>query len=159
MIGKQQTNYARKEVFMKKLSVFLCCLFLMALVAALSACGGDSASSASDLTVPQTVHIPMGEMYFKPDITTFKVGQHYKFVLTNQGSITHEFVITNVRKSGQSREDLTNEALYHADQINPGQSMTVDFTFKQPAPAGTLEFECAYPGHYEGGMHAPIVVQ
>jgi len=144
---------------MKKLSAFLFCLFLVALVSALSACGGDSASTTSDLTVSKVVHIPMGEMYFKPDITTFKVGQHYKLELVNQGSVIHEFVITYVRKQGQSREDLTNEALYHADQINPGQSMTVDFTFKQPAPAGTLEFECAYPGHYEAGMHTPIVVQ
>ena len=144
---------------MKKLSSFLFCLFLIALVSALSACGGDSTSTTSDPTVPKVVNIPMGEMYFHPDITTFKVGQHYKFELVNNGSVIHEFVITDVRKPGQSRADLTNEALYHADQIESGQSMTVDFTFKQPAPAGTLEFECAYPGHYEAGMHTPIVVQ
>jgi len=142
---------------MKKLSAFLLCLFLFASVSALSACGGDA--TTSDPTVPQVVRIPMGEMYFKPATTTFKVGQHYKLELVNEGAIIHEFVITNVRKAGQSREDLDNEALYHADQINPGQSMTVDFTFKQPAPASTLEFECAYPGHYEQGMHTPIVVQ
>ena len=144
---------------MKKLSSFLFCLFLMALVSVLSACGGDSTTTTSDLTVPKVVNIPMGEMYFKPDITTFKVGQHYKFELANQGAVIHEFVITSVRQAGQSREDLTNEALYHADQISPGQSMTVDFTFKKPAPAGTLEFECAYPGHYEAGMHTSIVIQ
>ena len=144
---------------MKKISAFLFCLFLIALVSALSACGGGSTTTTGDLTTPQTVHIPMGEMYFHPDMTTFKVGQHYKLELVNNGSVIHEFVITNVRKAGQSRQDLTDEALYHADQINPGQSMTVDFTFKQPAPASTLEFECAYPGHYEQGMHTPIVVQ
>ena len=159
MIGKHQTNYARKGVFMKKLSAFLFCLFFGALVFVLSACGGDSTSTTNDLTVPKVVNIPMGEMYFHPDIATFKVGQHYKFVLVNNGSVIHEFVITNVRKPGQTREDLDAVALYHADQINPGQSLTVDFTFKQAAPAGTLEFECAYPGHYEAGMHTPIVVQ
>ena len=142
---------------MKKLSTFLFCLFLFALVPALSACGGDPATS--DPTVPQEVRIPMGEMYFKPALTTFKVGQHYKFVLINEGAIIHEFVIAPVRKAGQSREDLDNVSLFHADQINPGQSMSIDFTFKQPAPAGTLEFECSYPGHYEQGMHIPIVVE
>ena len=157
MIGKYQTNYARKEVFMKKLSAFLLCLFLFASVSALSACGGDSASSTT--IAPQEVRIAMGEMYFKPAITTFKVGQHYKLDLVNEGSVIHEFVIAPVRKAGQSREDLDSVSLYHADQINPGQSMTVDFTFKQAAPAGTLEFECSYPGHYEAGMHTAIIVE
>ena len=142
---------------MKKLSAFLFCLFLFALVLALSACGGDSATS--NATAPQEVRIPMGEMYFKPAITTFKVGQHYKLVLVNEGTMIHEFVIAPVRKPGQSRADLDTVSLFHADQINPGDSMTVDFTFKQPAPAGTLEFECSYPGHYDAGMHTPIVVQ
>jgi uncharacterized cupredoxin-like copper-binding protein len=157
MTGKYQTNYARKEVFMKKLPTFLFCLFLFALVSALSACGGDSATS--NTTAPQEVRIAMGEMYFKSAITTFKVGQHYKLVLVNEGAVIHEFVIAPVRRAGQSREDVDNVSLFHADQINAGQSMTVDFTFKQPAPAGTLEFECNYPGHYEAGMHTPIVVE
>ncbi len=142
---------------MKKLSAFLFCLSLFALVSALSACGGDPVTS--DPTVPQEVRIVMGEMYFKPAITTFKVGQHYKFVLVNEGAIIHEFVIAPVRKAGQSREDLDNLSLFHADQISAGESMTIDFTFKQPAAAGTLEFECSYPNHYEGGMHTSIVVQ
>ena len=142
---------------MKKLSAFLFCLFLFTLVSALSACGGDSGTS--NTTAPQKVRIVMGEMYFKPAITTFKVGQHYKLELVNEGAIIHEFVIAPVRKASQTREDLDNLSLFHADQISAGQSMTVDFTFKQPAPSGTLEFECSYPGHYEAGMHTPIVVE
>jgi uncharacterized cupredoxin-like copper-binding protein len=101
----------------------------------------------------------MGEMYIKSPITTFKVGQPYKLVLTNEGKAIHEFVIAPSHKAHQSHEDLDKIALLHEDELGAGQSKTVDFTFKQPAPAGTLEFECSYPGHYEQGMYTPIVVE
>jgi uncharacterized cupredoxin-like copper-binding protein len=101
----------------------------------------------------------MGEMYFKTPITTFKVGQLYKFVLVNEGKAIHEFVIAPPRKGNEDHEDLDKLALLHADQLSAGQSTTIDYTFKQPAPAGTLEIECSYPGHYEEGMHMPIVVE
>jgi uncharacterized cupredoxin-like copper-binding protein len=42
----------------------------------------------------------MGEMYFKPTLTTFKVGQPYKFVLVNEGEVPHEFTIAPPRKVG-----------------------------------------------------------
>jgi uncharacterized cupredoxin-like copper-binding protein len=101
----------------------------------------------------------MGEMYVKSSITTFKVGQPYKFMLMNEGKVIHEFVITPTNKGHESHEDMDTVALLHEDELDAGQSRTIDFTFKQPAPAGTLEFECSYPHHYEEGMHIPIVVE
>ncbi len=101
----------------------------------------------------------MGELYFKTPITTFKAGQPYKFVLLNEGKAPHEFTIAPTSKAGQDHEHLDALSLLHEDQLAAGQSKTVDFTFKQPAPAGTLEIECSYPGHYEEGMHMPIVVE
>jgi uncharacterized cupredoxin-like copper-binding protein len=101
----------------------------------------------------------MGEMYVKPAITTFKVGQPYKFVLVNEGQAPHEFTIAPTRKGSQNEKDLDAQSLLDADQLVAGQSRTIDFTFKNPAPAGTLEIECSYPGHYDGGMHVAIVVE
>lgn len=102
----------------------------------------------------------MGEMYFKPTLTTFKVGQPYKFVLVNEGKVPHEFTIAPPRKVGQDEKDEDATSLLDVDQLKGGQSRTLDvFTFTKPAPAGLLEFECSYPGHYEGGMHTSIVVE
>jgi uncharacterized cupredoxin-like copper-binding protein len=102
----------------------------------------------------------MGEMYFKPAITTFKVGQPYKFILVNEGKQPHEFTIAPPRKAGQTEKDEDAASLLDVDQLAGGQTKTLDpFTFKQAAPAGTLEFECSYPGHYEMGMHTSIVVE
>ena len=149
---------------MKPRSAFIFGLLLLIMVCVLSACGGDTKGNDSTAKTPtattaQEVHIAMGEMYFKSPVTTFKVGQLYRFVLVNEGKDTHEFTIAPARKEGQTEKDLDAVALLDADQLQPGQTTTREFTFKQPAPKGTLEIECSYPGHYEHGMHIPIVVE
>ena len=141
---------------MKRLRAFIFCFLLLSLTSLLGACGEASGSTT---TTTQEVRVGMGEMYIKSPVTTFKVGQPYKFVIINEGKAIHEFVIAPPRKSGQDHEDLDKLALVHEDEFSAGQSRTVNFTFKQPAPAGTLELECSYPGHYEQGMHIPIVVE
>jgi uncharacterized cupredoxin-like copper-binding protein len=160
-----QMNYVwKKEGSVKQLRAFIFCLLLLTLASLLGACGESTGGSSSttathSTTAPQEVKVVMGEMYFKPSITTFKVGQPYKFVLVNEGKAVHEFVITPTRKPGEDHEDVDKVAILHADELSSGQNTTIDFTFKQPAPAGTLEFECNYPGHYEKGMRMPIVVE
>jgi uncharacterized cupredoxin-like copper-binding protein len=132
----------------------------------LSACGGESNANGNTNNNSNTgsdgvqeVKITLGEMYFKPDITTFKVGQKYRFLLVNEGKTTHEFTIAPPKKDGQTEKELDALSLLDSDDLEPGKTTSVEFTFKDAASAGTLEFECSYPGHYEGGMHTPIVVE
>ena len=144
-------------------------LALSLLALTLVACGGseptttttsEGTSVRNGTNTPQEVRLVMGEMYFKSTLTTFKVGQPYKFVLVNEGKVPHEFTIAPPRKAGQGEKDEDTASLLDVDQLAGGQSRTLDvFTFKKPAPTGTLEFECSYPGHYEGGMHTPIIVE
>ncbi len=96
---------------MQRLRAFIFCLLLLTLTSVLSACGGNTGESSSNTTTPtiaptttapattasQEVRVVMGEMYFKTPITTFKVGQLYKFVLVNEGKAIHEFVIAPPR--------------------------------------------------------------
>ena len=140
---------------MKIRNTFILSLLLLALASVLGACGESSTTTAT----PQEVRIVMGEMYVKSPITTFKVGQPYKFVLVNEGKIPHEFTIAPTRKGGETEGDLDKKSLLDADQLQAGQTTIKEFTFKDPAPSGKLEFECSYPGHYDGGMHVPIVVE
>ena len=155
----QMNSEWKKEGPMKHLRAFIFCLFLLSLASLLGACGETTGGSVSTTTAPQEVRITMGEMYIKSAVTTFKVGQPYKFVLINEGKAIHEFVIVPPRNGSQSHEDMDKVALLHEDELGAGQSKTVNFAFKQPAPSGTLEFECSYPGHYEEGMHIPVVVE
>jgi uncharacterized cupredoxin-like copper-binding protein len=56
---------------------------------------------------------------------------------------------------------LDSAALAHIEEadLQPGQTASVDYTFLQPYPDGTLEFACHLPDHYEKGMHLSIVVK
>lgn len=65
----------------------------------------------------------------------------------NEGSQLHEFTIAPPRKAGQDEDDLDKLSLLDANNLAGGQTRTIDFTFKTAAPAGTLDFECSYPGH------------
>jgi uncharacterized cupredoxin-like copper-binding protein len=59
-----------------------------------------------------------------------------------------------------SPETVLADSVAHVsqDQLNPGATATLDYTFTKAYPAGTLEFACHLPGHYEAGMHTGIVV-
>ena len=119
----------------------------------------DSSSSVqTSSSGDQTVHISEGEMYIKSDVTSFKVGTLYHFVVKNEGNILHNLVIA--RKVPGGNQDARNAAaIKETDTIQPGQTTAFDLTFKGPAPSEGMEFECGYPGHYEMGMHMNITVK
>jgi len=97
-------------------------------------------------------------MYIKSDVTTFKVGTPYRFVVKNEGKAEHEFTIAK-KVPGGDEKARDAVSLKDVDDIQPGQTSTFDFTFKDPAPAAGMEFECSYPGHYEMNMHMDVAVQ
>jgi len=50
-------------------------------------------------------------------------------------------------------------AFVEEDELTPGVTQTLDYTFTEPAPAGSLELGCHIEGHYEAGMLLPITVK
>jgi uncharacterized cupredoxin-like copper-binding protein len=52
-------------------------------------------------------------------------------------------------------------ALSHIDasQLPSGASKSFAYTFPQTATRRSLESACHVPGHYEAGMHLPLVVK
>lgn len=98
--------------------------------------------------------------------TSFEVGVPYHFVVTNKGATNHEIMImppfTEEQMSmNMYMEEMDKMALVmiEEDELEPGKTMTLDYTFTEPAPAGTLEFACHSTGHYEQGMMLPITVK
>jgi uncharacterized cupredoxin-like copper-binding protein len=129
-------------------------------VALLAACGGggNAASGGS----PVQVQVTLTDFKIDSSLTTFSVGVPYHFVVTNKGAVAHEFVIMPPEQGAQGSEtQLPSTALAGilGKDLTPGTTKTLDYTFTQAAPAGKLEFACHLPGHYEAGMHTPIVVQ
>ena len=125
------------------------------LVGALAGCGYTSSSS----TGKTDVHVNLSEFHIDSSITTFSQGVPYHLVVTNKGRVDHEFMILPPNMGGMSMEQMHSMALMHIDQVAPGQTKTIDYTFRQPAPAGTLEMACYLNGHYEAGMKLPITIK
>lgn len=127
--------------------VLLCSSLIVLLVLILSAC-----ASAPSTPTPVQVQVTATEFKFDSSLTTFSVGTPYHFVITNKGTVGHDWMII-----AQGEKDETKALIAVEDtDLQPGKSVTEDFTFTQP---GNYEFACHVEGHYEAGMHLNIVAK
>lgn len=134
-------------------------LFLvLAAILALTACGGAGGKSS-----PVEVRVTLSELAFNSSLTEFQVGVTYRFVVTNEGILAHDFAIMPPlgQSSSMDIEEIHKNALVAiaADDLPSGATKTVEVTFTKPAASGELEFACHTPGHYEAGMHLSIAVK
>ena len=130
---------------------------------ALAACSPEGGQSPQGGSGPVEVKISMTEFAFESPITEFQTGVTYRFVVTNNGAIPHEFMILPPMEnaSNMTMEELDEMSLVviEEDDLPPGATQTVEFMFTEPASTGSLEFACHTPGHYDAGMKLPITVK
>lgn len=131
---------------------------LAATAVLLTACGGQKSSE------PTEVKITLTEFGIQSSMAEFKVGVPYRFVVTNDGSINHEFMIMPPLATDQMGMDMGSLdemalAMIAAEQLPAGATASFDYTFTEPAAAGALEFACHTPGHYEANMKLAITVK
>ena len=121
---------------------------------------GDAADVSRTIEITMT-ETDDGEMLFAPRDLTFTEGETVRFVVANAGEQEHEFVL-DTAAANQEHKDLMARfpEMEHDDpnaiRLEPGQDGEIVWTF---ANAGTFEFACLMLGHYESGMHGPIVVE
>jgi uncharacterized cupredoxin-like copper-binding protein len=88
-------------------------------------------------------------------------GETVRLVITNIGEQEHEFVL-DTPEANQEHKDLMARfpEMEHDDpnavRLQPGEEGEIVWTF---ANEGTFEFACLIMGHYESGMHGPVVVE
>ena len=134
---------------------------IMAMVAVLVGrqAGPVRASSAVPATAspaanqPITVPVDVHDMAVTPAQTVFRVGQTYRFLVTNSGKATHELVIEPAGAVDQALQANGKQA--EAESIAPGQTKALLWTFTK---AGAFQLACHQPGHYEAGMVHAIQV-
>jgi uncharacterized cupredoxin-like copper-binding protein/Cu/Ag efflux protein CusF len=115
--------------------------------------------------VTRTIDVTMfenddGEMLFQPNTLEVEQGQTIRFNIVNDGEIEHEFVLDEKEKNVEHRELMMRfPEMEHDDpnaiQLDAGERGSIVWTFTN---AGTFEFACLIPGHYESGMHGAIEV-
>jgi uncharacterized cupredoxin-like copper-binding protein len=122
---------------------------ILAVVLLVSACGSASGQSSGS---PAEIPVTLSEFEIDSPQTTFATGTPYRFVIKNEGTISHAWAIMPRGETDESQALIK----VGESQLPPGATVTRDFTFTQ---AGDLEFACHVPGHYEAGMLLPITVQ
>ncbi|WP_428697066.1 cupredoxin domain-containing protein [Stappia sp.] len=124
------------------------------------AAGSPGKATAAARTVDITLKETDEGMAIEPASLQVKQGETIRFQVTNTGEIEHEFVIdTHVRNQEHKKIMAKFPEMEHDDpnsvRLDAGGEGEVVWTFSK---AGTFEFACLIPGHYESGMHGDISV-
>ena len=122
------------------------------LLALLAACGGTTSSGSNQ------VNVTLSDFKIQSSQTAFTPGTTYHFVVNNNGKVAHEFMIMpmEMNMGNVSMDEMHKMALAMIDNVNPGETKTLDYTFTQSNAGNQLEFACHLSGHYEAGMHQAI---
>lgn len=113
----------------------------------------------------RTVEITMsdgpGTMTYTPNKIDVRKGEQIKFVLKNTGYLAHEFLLDSFENNAKHKLEMAkNPEMEHDDpngkRLEPKQAAEILWRFTK---AGTFEFACLIPGHYETGMKGTIVVK
>ena len=114
---------------------------------------------ATDATRTIVIHTT-DMMRFNPSLLAILQGQTVRMRITNDGKLTHEFVLgTKDEIAEHARVMREMPDMVHTDansaRVAPGKSADIVWTFTQ---AGTFLYACLIPGHWEAGMQGTITV-
>ena len=128
--------------------------------------GSFSAGEPGDPKKPaRTIKVIMREdgkkMAFDPARITVRKGEQIRFVLENDGTDEHEFVLATALENRKHAElmkkfpDMEHDDP-NAKRLAVGENGEILWKFTK---AGTFEFACLIPGHREAGMLGKVVVK
>ena len=102
-----------------------------------------------------------GTMAFTPKTVEVKTGEQIKFMIKNNGALTHEFMLDSIEHNAKHKIAMEkNPEMVHDDPngVTLETSKTSEIFWKF-SKAGTFEFACLIPGHYDAGMHGKVIVK
>jgi len=111
--------------------------------------------------VTRTIEVGMGDdMRFQPANIKVKRGETIKFVVKNNGALKHEMVLDTMKELKEHAALMRKSpGMEHDDpnavSVEPGKTGTLVWQFTK---AGTFDFACLEPGHFEAGMVGKIIV-
>jgi uncharacterized cupredoxin-like copper-binding protein len=119
-----------------------------------------AATEPVPVTGDTQVDITLADNTIETNMTSFQTGVPYTFVISNTGTHAHNFNINPPVSVAGSLEQALDSALLVVpqEQLAPGQTATVEFTFPNTAAGQLLEFSCLIRRHYDDGMKVDITV-
>lgn len=111
--------------------------------------------------ISRSIRVTMSDnMRFTPASISVKRGETVKFEIRNTGKIKHEMVIGSMAELKEHAELMRKfPEMEHAEPnqltLDPGKSGALVWQFTK---AGTVDFACLQPGHFEAGMAGKVKV-
>jgi uncharacterized cupredoxin-like copper-binding protein len=121
---------------------------------------GDAARAS------RTIRIIAEDIRFEPAAITVRVGETIAFEIVNQGQLEHEFVLADATAQAEHEKEMQEMArampgmsMDHRDpnavSVKAGETKTLPWVFTK---AGTLQYGCHVPGHFQAGMVGQVTV-
>jgi uncharacterized cupredoxin-like copper-binding protein len=111
--------------------------------------------------VTRSIQVEMNDtMRFKPANIKVKRGETIRFIVRNAGKVKHEMVLGTIKELKEHAELMRKfPEMEHADpnqvSVEPGMTGELIWQFSK---AGTFDFACLVPGHFEAGMVGKVRV-
>jgi uncharacterized cupredoxin-like copper-binding protein len=101
------------------------------------------------------------DMKFTPAKIDVKRGETIRFVVRNAGQIRHEMIIGSMAELKEHADMMRKmPGMEHAEPnqvtLDPGRTGELIWQFTK---AGTFDFACLQPGHFEAGMMGKVSVR
>jgi len=112
--------------------------------------------------VTRVIKIRALDNHFEPKSVTVIQGTTVKFIVTDVGKLSHEFVLGDRNEQEEHEKEMKSMGdMPMADEangidLNPGQTKTLIWTFTQD---GVIEYACHSLGHFDAGMIGTVVVR
>jgi len=111
--------------------------------------------------ITRTIEVEMNDaMRFRPASIKVKRGETIRFLVRNTGKVKHEMVLGTIKELKKHAELMRKfPEMEHADpnqvSVEPGMTGELVWQFTR---AGTFDFACLVPGHFEAGMVGKVRV-
>ena len=101
------------------------------------------------------------KMLFDPPVIEVHRGDQIRFVISNDGTWDHEFMLATVKDNRKHAEVMKkNPDMEHDDpnaiRLAPFNRGELLWRFTK---VGEFEYACLIPGHLEAGMHGKVIVK
>jgi uncharacterized cupredoxin-like copper-binding protein len=101
-----------------------------------------------------------GRMTFVPASIEVSKGEQIAFVVKNEGELDHDFILDSFAGNAKHKVEMEkNPDMEHespnTQRIAQNKSAKIYWRFTR---AGTFEFACLHPGHYDAGMRGVVHV-
>lgn len=148
-------------------------LVVVAVLAAACSTGGATPAPASSAPASAAPSVPaeatrievklLDALKIEPAAMTVPAGMPVTFVVTNTGTILHEFVLGDEADQADHEEEMASAGGMSMPKdepmaigVEPGKTKELTVTFSE---AGELLAGCHVVGHYPAGMKATITVK